>query len=116
MHKSLTFFSPCPKGIEELLHKELVSLGVRKPKQTRAGVHFDGDLQTAYWACLWSRLASRVLMPLARFTATTTDELYDKVHTVIDWHDHMEVMASLAVDFNEAGSSRFHSHYATLRV
>ncbi|MBW1851043.1 MAG: bifunctional 23S rRNA (guanine(2069)-N(7))-methyltransferase RlmK/23S rRNA (guanine(2445)-N(2))-methyltransferase RlmL [Deltaproteobacteria bacterium] len=115
MHKFLTFFSPCPKGIEELLYGELVSLG-GKPKQTRAGVHFDGDLHRAYRVCLWSRLASRVLMPLARFTATTTDDLYDKVRGMIDWHDHMEVMGSLAVDFNEAGSSRFHSHYATLRV
>ena len=34
-----------------------------------AGVAFSGELATGYRACLWSRLASRILLPLAEFDA-----------------------------------------------
>ena len=63
------FFATCPKGLESLLADELRALGAGTVKETRAGVAFSGDLAGAYRACLWSRLASRVLLPLARFPA-----------------------------------------------
>lgn len=110
------FFATCPKGVEELLYQELVCLGVRQAQQTVAGVHFSGDLKTAYRVCLWSRLANRVLMTLARFSAKTPDDLYDKVYSVVNWDEHMEADSTLAVDFAEAGSKKLHSHYATLRI
>jgi len=116
MNEHLTFFATCPKGIEEVLYQELVSLGVKEAKQTRAGVHFKGNLETVYRVCLWSRLANRVLMVLAHFRAKTPDELYEKVFSVVSWDDHMKVSGTLAVDFAEAGSRKFHSHYAKLRV
>ena len=110
------FFATCPKGIEELLYMELAGLGVKGSRQTRAGVHFEGDLEAAYRICLWSRLANRVFVPLAHFTAKTTDELYDQVRLHVNWNDHLEVDGSLAVDFVATGSNRFHSHYAALRI
>lgn len=116
MDESSMFFATCPKGIEELLYQELVSLNVDGPKQKLAGVHFGGDILTAYRVCLWSRLANRVLMPLAHFKAKTTDELYDNVRSLVSWNEHMEVDGSLAVDFAGGGSNGFHSHYAALRV
>jgi 23S rRNA (guanine2445-N2)-methyltransferase / 23S rRNA (guanine2069-N7)-methyltransferase len=110
------FFATCPKGIEELLYIELAGLGVQGSRQTRAGVHFEGNLETAYRICLWSRLANRVFVPLAHFRAKTTDELYDQVRLHVNWHDHLEVDGSLAVDFVATGSNRFHTHYAALRI
>ncbi len=60
------FFATCPKGLEYLLRDELVALGAEEAREALAGVHFSGSLETAYRACLWSRLASRILMPLER--------------------------------------------------
>jgi len=116
MSENLSFVATCPKGIEEILYQELIGLGVDRAKVTRAGVHFKGSLQTAYRVCLWSRLANRVLMSLKRFRAKTPDDLYDKVYSSIVWDDHMNVNGTLAVDFTETGSSKFHSHYAKIRV
>jgi 23S rRNA (guanine2445-N2)-methyltransferase / 23S rRNA (guanine2069-N7)-methyltransferase len=116
MSKLFTFFATCPKGVEEILYKELVSLGAQKPKQTRAGVHFKGFLETAYRVCLWSRLANRILLPLEHFTALTPDDLYDRVRSMVNWHDHVETDGYLAVDFTARNSNGFHSHYAALRV
>jgi hypothetical protein len=50
-------------------------------REALAGVHFSGNLETAYRACLWSRLASRILVPLAEFDAATDDALYAGVQS-----------------------------------
>ena len=61
------FFASCPKGLEYLLVDELAALGASDVREALAGVHFRGGLDTAYRACLWSRLASRVLWPVSEF-------------------------------------------------
>jgi 23S rRNA (guanine2445-N2)-methyltransferase / 23S rRNA (guanine2069-N7)-methyltransferase len=63
------FFATCPKGLEYLLRDELLALGAPEAHESLAGVRFAGTLETAYRACLWSRLASRILLPLAEFDA-----------------------------------------------
>lgn len=116
MKESIPFFVTCPKGLERLLEKEIADLGGRGIRQTVAGVGLRGDLETAYRICLWSRLANRVLMPLASFRADTPDELYESVSLLVHWDDHVQKDGSFAVDFSQAGSNRFHSHYAALRI
>ena len=115
-NKHHTFFATCPKGMEELLGREILSLAIPHVKQTRSGVFFKGDLQSAYTVCLWSRLANRVLLPLARFEADTPDDLYDRVYHRIQWDDHMTPHEKIAVDFTANQRNTFHTHYAALRV
>ncbi len=115
-NKHHTFFATCPKGIEELLYHEILSLDNPDVKQTRSGVFFKGDLQSAYKVCLWSRLANRVLLPLARFEAKTPDDLYIRIYEQIQWDDHMSPGETIAVDFTADHTNTFHSHYAALRV
>ena len=64
MTTNLTFFATTPKGMESLLAVELRRLGAASIRETRAGVTFEGELIVAYRACLWSRLANRILLPL----------------------------------------------------
>ncbi|AHX14051.1 50S rRNA methyltransferase [Dyella jiangningensis] len=109
------FFATCPKGLEYLLRDELVALGAEDVREALAGVHFAGTLATAYRACLWSRLASRVLMPLAEFDAATDDALYAGVQA-IDWSKHLASRATLAVDANSAQSKLTHSQFIAQRV
>ena len=114
--KQHSFFATCPKGIDEVLYHEILSMGISHVKQTRSGVYFKGDLQAAYKVCLWSRLANRVFLPLARFEAKTPDELYMQVYESVQWHDHLKVNNTIAVDFTANHANAFHSHYAALRV
>lgn len=69
------YFAACPKGIEGLLLKELTDLGASNCRETVAGVYFDGDVTVAYKACLWSRLANKILLPLAKVSVDTADDL-----------------------------------------
>lgn len=109
------FFATCPKGIETLLADELRALGARAVRETRAGVAFEGALADAYRACLWSRLASRVLLPLARFSAPTPEALYAGAQSIA-WREHLGVDGTLAVDSAVSQSAITHSHYAALKV
>ena len=62
-----SWLATCPKGLEQLLAQELQDLGAESTKETVAAVHFNGTRELAYRACLWSRLANRILMPLHQF-------------------------------------------------
>ena len=108
-------FATCPKGLEYLLKDELTALGASNVRETLAGVHFSGALETAYRACLWSRLASRVLLPLAEFDAATDEALYAGVQA-IDWSTHLAAHGTLAVDANSAHSKLSHSQFIAQRV
>ena len=94
----LSLFATVPRGLESLLAGELRGLGAAHVKQVRAGVAFSGSLETAYRACLWSRLAGRVLLPVTSGKAGDGDELY-KTAQAVDWSRHLDVDATLAVDF-----------------
>jgi 23S rRNA (guanine2445-N2)-methyltransferase / 23S rRNA (guanine2069-N7)-methyltransferase len=109
------FFATAPKGIEPLLAAELAALGASEVKETRAGVAFSGDLALAYRVCLWSRLANRVLLPLAHFPAPTPEALYAGVQAIA-WAGHFAPDGTLAVDAHVSGSAITHSHFAALKV
>lgn len=115
MTPPLPFFATCPKGIESLLAEELRALAAEGVRETRAGVSFEGTLATAYRACLWSRLASRLLLPLTHFAATTPEELYQGAQTIA-WKEHLAPEGTLAVDFTTTQSAITHSHYGALKV
>ena len=63
----MKFFVSCGKGLEYLLVDELLALGATKATATVAGANVEGELVDAQRAVLWSRLASRVLWPIAEF-------------------------------------------------
>lgn len=109
------FFATAALGLEPLLLTELTDLGATNVKQERAGVRFTGDLGLAYKACLWSRLASRILLPLATFTASDPDQLYAGV-SAVDWAEHLTAENTIAVDCTLIQSKITHTRYGALRA
>jgi len=109
------FFATAPKGMEGLLADELRQLGAANVSETRAGVGFQGDLGRAYRVCLWSRIANRVLMPLASFPAADPEQLYAGV-MAIDWIGHLAVDGSLVVDFSSVRSKITHTQFGAQKV
>ena len=93
------WFATCPKGLEALLAAELSALGAIATRETVAGVYFDGPLALAYRACLWSRLANRILRPIANLEAADGDVLYAQLGT-IDWGAMFGAEQSIAIDFS----------------
>jgi len=109
------FFATAALGLESLLADELRQIGIYEVKEERAGVSFAGTLKDAYQTCLWSRLASRILLPLAQFEAADPDQLYAEA-LKIDWSDHLSCAETMAIDCALSHSTINHSRYAALRV
>ncbi len=93
------WFAACPRGLENLLCAELTELGASDVRETIAGVHFSGPRALGYRACLWSRLANRILLPLATVEADDADKLYAGL-SAIDWSGVMAARQTFAVDFS----------------
>jgi 23S rRNA (guanine2445-N2)-methyltransferase / 23S rRNA (guanine2069-N7)-methyltransferase len=101
--------------MESMLAGELRGLGADDVRQLRAGVSFSGALETAYRACLWSRLAARVLLVLRTGPAGDADALYETVRRV-DWGEHLAVDGTLAVDFTGTSTTIRDTQFGAVRV
>jgi 23S rRNA (guanine2445-N2)-methyltransferase / 23S rRNA (guanine2069-N7)-methyltransferase len=112
---TLALFATASRGLEPLLAKELTALGAVTVKEQGGGVAFTGDLAVAYRACLWSRLASRVLLPLSRFPLADADGLYQGARA-IEWTDVFDLKTTFAIEVAGHSAAVTHTHYAGLKV
>ncbi len=104
-----------PLGMAGLLLDELEGMGLEGLSPDRAGVGFRGTLEQAYRVCLWSRLASRVLLCLARFPAPDADALYAGVQG-IRWSEHLGPDNTMAVHATGRNAALRHTGFAARRV
>ena len=111
----MKFFASCGKGLEYLLADELLALGCSHATATVAGVNVQGTLADAQRAVMWSRLASRVLWPLAAYDCGDEHALYAGA-AAIDWPRHLDASMTLAVDAHVSGSAITHARYAAQRL
>lgn len=111
----MEFVATCPKGFERLLADELSSMRVPQVRPLSGRVSFGGGLADAYRACLWSRLASRVLLTLARIDAADSDALYEGVRGIA-WEDHVAPGATFAIDAHGVNDQLRNSQFVALRA
>ncbi|WP_136253843.1 bifunctional 23S rRNA (guanine(2069)-N(7))-methyltransferase RlmK/23S rRNA (guanine(2445)-N(2))-methyltransferase RlmL [Onishia niordana] len=114
--ETLTLFATCPKGMELLLAEELETFGMAITKTTVAGVHISGPLEAAYRACLWSRLANRIVLSLSREEGIETPEQIKACAEAIDWRDHLPLGKTLAVDFHGLSDAIRHTRFGAQTV
>jgi len=112
---ALEFWAACPRGTEALVAEELRALRCRRVRPLSGGVSFGGPLVSAYRALLWSRVASRVLLTIARVPAATSDELYHSV-AEIPWEEHLGPDGTLAIDANGVNEGLRNTQFTAVRV
>jgi len=111
----MKFYATAARGMPPLLAAELHRLGAQKVVPATAGVSFEGSLETAYRVCLWSRIASRLLLPLTTVKACTPEQLYDEVKA-IRWEKHLHSSGTFAIDAYAIDAAIGHSKYAALKA
>ena len=114
---SVALFLPCAAGTEELLADEVLRiLGPQASgEMLRGGVTVDGDATTAMRLNLESRLAQRVLWPLAHGPYETEHDLYALARTV-PWTDWITPAQTFRIDTTAQRSPLQSLNFATLRV
>jgi 23S rRNA (guanine2445-N2)-methyltransferase / 23S rRNA (guanine2069-N7)-methyltransferase len=104
-----------PRGLADLLVGELQGLGIADARERGANVIFGGGLEAAYRACLHSRVASRVLLEIASFSAPTEADYYAAARA-IDWRAHLGPEGTLACEFTGRHPAITHSQFGALRL
>lgn len=110
-----SFFATAAKGTEGALRDELRSLGLPEVRATRGGVHFSGSLADGMRACLWSRVAMRILLSLGSREARGAEGLYEAVRS-LPWEEHLSLRRTFAVRATVKDSELSHSHFVALRA
>jgi len=80
--------APCHFGMEAVLKKELLQLGLNITEVMDGRVIFEGDEGAIARANVFLRTAERVLLIAGDFTATTFEELFEGIRS-IDWAEYI---------------------------
>ncbi len=111
---SFKVFTSTGPGLESIAAGELKSLGIRG-RQEIGGVAFSADLQRLYEANLWIRTATRVLVRLGSFHASTFYELERRAKK-LPWKDFLPSNGKVRVRVTCRKSKLYHSDAVGERV
>lgn len=109
------YFATAPRGLYDLLARELTALGALDVRERMGGVQFRGGLELGYRACLWSRIASRVLLEIAQFDAADEAAFHRGV-AAFDWAPHIDPARTIACEFTGTHPTITNSHFGALRL
>jgi putative N6-adenine-specific DNA methylase len=109
------FFISTPRNLEPLLEAELRAMGIEDVKATYLGVEAKLSREEVYRVVYASRLASRVLRPLASFPCHDPDELYEQA-VKFNWGRILKEGQTLKVSATVSDSAISHSQYAALKL
>ena len=110
-----SLFASTARGLEELLKTELEALGAMDCQVVQGGVHFQGDTRLLYQSLMWSRLASRIMLPLGQCSVYSDLDLYLGVQA-IPWTEIFTPDATFAVHFSGLNDEIRNSQYGALKV
>jgi putative N6-adenine-specific DNA methylase len=102
-------------GLEEILSKELLSLGGREIQKINRAVAVVGDLGFVYKINIALRTGLRVLLPVAEFEMDDVDHYYDEIYN-IPWEDQFDIGKSFALDVVGTNDLLNHSSFAGLKA
>ena len=111
----LEFFASCLAGSEQLLATELKSFGIERVRPLGGGAAFFCEAREAMRACLWSRLASRIMLVVGRVNAGDADLLYAGVYD-IPWEDVLAGDATMAVRAHGSNDELRNTRFTALKV
>ena len=111
---SFRIFASTAPGLESIAAGELKALGTRG-RQEIGGVAFVGELQRLYEANLWLRTASRVVVRLGSFHASTFYELERRAKKM-PWAEFLPATGAVRVRVTCRKSKLYHSDAVAERV
>ncbi|MFC3339487.1 THUMP domain-containing protein [Paracandidimonas soli] len=108
-------FAPCPQGLEQPLAEELTRLGFADVKAGRAGCRFRTDWAGIQKANLHSRLATRILVQVARSLVAKEDDILELARAT-PWEQWFGPDHTLRVDTSAIRSPMQSLQYCNLRA
>lgn len=117
-----TYWVTCADGLETLLSEEIEALGIQNIERFPGRLVFKGTLENAYRICMWSRLASRVLLPIHTYelehshdARDVAEELYEGAIS-FDWSLIFAPQSTFAIRLHAEREIKVNTQFATLRA
>ena len=116
----LSYFCPCPRGLEAALAEEIGEIAkqsgtLKVHNQVPGGVHCSGQWSDAMRLNLHSRIASRVLMRIAHRSYANENHIYDLV-LESKWEEWFHVGHTMRVDVTAIKSPVKSLEFITLKI
>ena len=116
------FWITCADGLEAALALEIETLGATIVQKTPGRLIIKNNLDIAYRICMWSRLASRVLLPIIDYPIEPSHEVRDVAEELyqaaveFDWALIFAPQSTFAVRLHTERAIKLNPQFATLRV
>ena len=111
----MEFFATCAAGFEQVLAGELTGLGLSQVRPLAGQVAFQGEIGAALTACLWSRIASRVIAVVGRVDAVDSDALYEGINA-LPWEEHLPATARVEISSHGTNEQLRNTRFVSLRA
>lgn len=109
----------CADGLEQPLKTELQNLDITADIKQTGRLSADLTLTQIYQICLWSRVASRVLLPLGKKNINTEYDIAEQLYTFaksIAWTKVFDVNQTFAIRLSLDKRVQANQQFAMLRV
>ena len=96
----------CASGVESVLKRELIALGLGEQKAVNGSFVFEGDANAVATCNMFLHTAEHVYLQLSQFEARDFDALFDGIYS-IGWADYVTVDAQVIVNAKSVKSDLF---------
>ena len=116
---SLDLIITCADGLEAPLQTELTSFGIDSEIKSTGRLAVTGDLRDLYTICLWSRVASRVLMLIKRKNINAEYDVAEQLYGLaksVNWTEQFSLEQTFAIRLSVDKRVAVSQQFAMLRV
>ena len=116
---SLDLIITCADGLEAPLQTELTSFGIASEIKSTGRLAVTGTLRDLYTICLWSRVASRVLMLIKRKNINAEYDVAEQLYGLaksVDWTQQFSLEQTFAIRLSVDKRVAVSQQFAMLRI
>ncbi len=116
---SLDLIITCADGLEAPLQTELTSFGIASDIKSTGRLAVTGTLRDLYTICLWSRVASRVLMLIKRKNINAEYDVAEQLYGLaksVDWTQQFSLEQTFAIRLSVDKRVAVSQQFAMLRI
>ena len=116
---SLDLIITCADGLEAPLQIELSSFGIASEIKSTGRLAVTGSLRDLYTICLWSRVASRVLMLIKRKNINTEYDVAEQLYGLaksVNWTEQFGLEQTFAIRLSVDKRVAVSQQFAMLRI
>ncbi|WP_201527562.1 bifunctional 23S rRNA (guanine(2069)-N(7))-methyltransferase RlmK/23S rRNA (guanine(2445)-N(2))-methyltransferase RlmL [Psychrobacter frigidicola] len=116
---SLDLIITCADGLESPLQTELTSFGITSEIKSTGRLTVTGTLRDLYTICLWSRVASRVLMLIKRKNINAEYDVAEQLYGLaksVNWTEQFNLEQTFAIRLSVDKRVAVSQQFAMLRI